>query len=65
MALTTIRFKSKRGFDCGLIYALYTAKVKECLVVLSDEHQSYEWVIKEEVIERIDYMVVADFIKMI
>lgn len=65
MMLTNIRFKNPIGLDCGLIYALYTATVDECVVELSSEHQSYAWVTKDEVIELIGYMGTESFIKML
>ena len=57
MVLQTFRITLKDGQNIGLIYAFFKANVNDNIVVtLSDEHQGYEWVTKDEAASRVDYM---------
>ncbi len=56
MVLQTFRITLADGEKVGLIYAFYSATVINTNIILSHEHQVYEWVTPQEAIERVGYM---------
>lgn len=62
MVLQNFRITLKNGDKVGLIYAFFSAQVDDVPVTISHEHNGYEWVTREQAIERVGYMGVIQFL---
>lgn len=51
MRTTNIRISANGQPSAGLIFSFYSAKVNDEFVILSSEHQNFEWVAAEKAIE--------------
>lgn len=63
MCRAPFRSTIQNGDEIGLIFAFFTAHVEHDTVVLSDEHQQYEWASKERALELVGNMGIKQFIE--